>query len=164
MRYIKIERYSTSNGPGLRNVIWCSGCPFKCNGCHNPETWDKDSGKLFDNSVYLQLISDFKNNNNNLFSGISLLGGEPLADYNINGMTYIAKKFKSEFPDKTIWCWTGNLYENVKDLEIMKYIDVLIDGPFILDKLDLRLQYCGSTNQRVIDVYNSRKNNKIVLL
>lgn len=160
MNFIKIEKYSTSNGPGLRNVIWCSGCPFKCEGCHNPETWDKNNGLQFTDNDYENLIKEFKNSN--LFTGISLLGGEPLAKYNIETMTAIAKKFKSQFPNKTIWCWTGNVYENVKDLEIMQYIDVLVDGQFKLDLLDLHLKYAGSTNQRVIDIKKSRQLEKII--
>ena len=158
---IKIERFSTSNGDGLRNVVWVSGCPFKCDGCHNPETWDKDKGHKSSDDDYDELTKDFKMNID-ILDGITLLGGEPLASWNVRGLEEWCERFKRDYPDKSIWCWTGNLYEDVKDLKIMDYIDVLVDGPFIKKLKDARLVYCGSTNQRVIDVKKSKKINKII--
>lgn len=163
MNIMKIEKFSTSNGPGLRHVLWTSGCDFKCPGCHNPETWSRDAGRPFDWSDYDVLTSDFKTMSN-VLSGITVLGGEPLLDVSIETVTQICKRFKEEYPDKTIWMWTGNIFEKVKNLEVMKYVDVLIDGPFILTKMDLRLTYCGSTNQRVIDVKQSCFFNEVVLV
>ena len=165
MNYIKIEKYSTSNGIGLRNILWVSGCDNKCVGCHNPESWNKDNGNIFDNSTYQFLVKEFYDPTmNSMLHGISLLGGEPLMECNIQTVTNVAKTFKTAFPNKTIWCWTGYLFDNIKNYEIMKYIDVLIDGRFEIDKCDLRLKYAGSTNQRVIDVQKSLAENKIILL
>lgn len=160
---IKIEHFSTSNGDGLRHVAWVSGCPFRCEGCHNPETWDRKSGHPSSDKDYVELTKDFKTLGD-VLSGISLLGGEPLAEWNVDELTKWCKKFKTDYPNKTIWCWTGNVYDNVKDLEIMKYIDVLVDGPFVMSKKDLRLVYCGSTNQRVIDVKKTRETGVITLI
>lgn len=164
MNIMKIEKFSTSNGPGLRHVLWTSGCDFKCLGCHNPETWSRDAGRPFDWSNYDVLTSDFKTSLGQSLAGITILGGEPLLDTSVETVTQICKKFKEEYPNKTIWMWTGNLYEKVKNLEVMQYVDVLIDGPFVLSKMDLRLTYCGSTNQRVIDVRQSLYFNEVVLL
>ena len=163
MNIMKIERFSTSNGHGLRHVLWTSGCDFHCQGCHNPETWSRQSGRPWTDGDYDVLTSDFKTMSD-VLDGITFLGGEPLLDTSIATVTKIAKKFKEEYPDKTIWLWTGNLYENVKDLEIMSYVDVLVDGQFDLSKMDLRLKWSGSTNQRVIDVRQSRQTGRIVLL
>lgn len=164
MNIMKIEKFSTSNGRGLRHVLWTSGCDFKCQGCHNPETWSRQSGRPYVDSDYEALTSDFKTSLSDVLDGITILGGEPLLDTSVETVTAICKRFKKEYPNKTIWMWTGNLYENVKDYEMMQYVDVLIDGPFILSKMDLRLTYCGSTNQRVIDVVKSRTDNQIILL
>ena len=94
---------------------------------------------------------------------VSILGGEPLHEFNILGTIKLAKAFKEKFPDKTIWVWTGFLFENVINKDIFKYIDVLVDGRFEEEHKDIRLKYCGSTNQRVIDVKQSIEQNKIVL-
>ncbi len=163
MNYMKIEKFSTSNGPGLRHILWTSGCDFHCPGCHNAEAWSRTSGQVYDETVYDKLTSDFRTSLKDNLAGISILGGEPLLDTSVETVTEICRKFKSEFPDKTIWMWTGNLYDDVKDLDVMSYVDVLVDGLFDLSKMDLRLTYAGSTNQRVIDVKESRRQNQVVL-
>ncbi len=159
--YMKVEKYSTSNGPGIRNVLWLAGCPYHCKGCHNPETWDENAGRPYDESVYLDLIKDIKTNPS-IFDGISILGGEPLYSHNIKTTFEVLKRFKNEFPTKSVWVWTGGHYEDVPK-EVLTYIDVLVDGPFVLSKMDLRLTYCGSSNQRVIDVKKSLSESKIIL-
>lgn len=163
MNYMKIERFSTSNGLGLRNILWTSGCRFYCKGCHNQEAWDINAGKRFTEESYLELVQDFNGVVGKYLNGISLLGGEPLLEESRETILEIVKRFKKGFPEKDIWLWSGYLYEDIKNLEILNYIDILVDGKFEIDKMDLRLPYAGSTNQRVIDIKKSKEQNSIVL-
>lgn len=164
MNVIKIEKFSTSNGHGLRNVIWVAGCKHHCKGCHNPESWNFDAGHSYTSDDYDLLVSEFRNINiSDSLDGITLLGGEPFDNDNIGTSIELVKKFRDEFPNKTIWSWTGYTYEsfNEKQLELFNLCDVVIDGEFYIDLLDLRLQYRGSSNQRVIDVNKTKLNNKL---
>ncbi len=160
MNYIKITSFDTANGPGIRDVLWVAGCNHCCKEGQNPETWDKHAGKPFDekamNRLMKELSEDFR-------EGITFSGGDPLFPENREKVTEIARKIYNELPTKSIWLYTGYLYEQVKDLEIMEYIDVLVDGEFHIDEKDLMLVYCGSRNQRVIDVQKTRDEGKIVL-
>ncbi len=150
-----------SNGPGVRVSIFFQGCNFHCKGCFNTETWDFNDGKEFNNEVINHVIDLCKND---VISGLSILGGEPLNPVNIEGVTLLAKSFKEKYPNKTIWLWSGYLFdEYIHDKEIVNYVDVIVDGRFKIDLSSLTLQYKGSSNQRVIDVKKSLKNNKIVL-
>ncbi len=161
MRYNKIRKMDISNGPGVRVSIFFQGCAFHCPGCFNPETWDFDGGKEFNDEVInhvLELCS------NDVISGLSILGGEPLNPKNIEGTTKLAKAFKEKYPNKTIWLWSGYLFdEYVKDKEIVNYIDVMVDGQFKIELSSPLLKFKGSSNQRVIDIKKSIKSNKIVL-
>ena len=137
------------------------GCTFHCKNCFNPETWDFKQGKEFTDETVdkvLELASkDF-------IVGLSILGGEPMHPKNIEGTTKLPKAFKERYPNKTIWCWSGFLFDrDLKEKEVMKYIDVLVDGQYQDELHDFRLKWCGSSNQRVIDVQKSLKKNKIVL-
>ena len=149
-----------SNGPGVRVSVFMQGCEFHCKNCFNPETWDFDKGLEFDDEVINHILDlcslDY-------IVGLSILGGEPLHDKNIEKVTKLSKAFKDKYKDNTLWVWTGNLYENIKDKEIFNYIDVLVDGNYIDALHDFRLKYRGSSNQRVIDIKKSKKNNKIIL-
>ena len=161
MRYNKIRKMDISNGPGVRVSVFMQGCAFHCKNCFNPETWDFKQGKEFTDEIIdkvLELASkDF-------IVGLSILGGEPMHPNNIEGTTKLAKSFKEKYPNKTIWCWSGFLFErDLKDKEVMKYIDVLVDGQYQDELHDFRLKWCGSSNQRVIDVQKSLKENKTVL-
>lgn len=153
-------RYDTANGPGIRTTLFVSGCNHKCEGCHNPETWDENSGKLFSGATINEIIASLAYH---YINGLSISGGDPLHPSNRSQVSMLAHIIKYTYPSKSIWLWTGYLYEDIKDLPIMEYVDVLVDGPFILSKRDITLPYSGSTNQRVIDVKKTRELGDIVL-
>ena len=136
------------------------GCAFHCENCFNKETWDFNGGTDFTEETIKKVLDLC---DKDYIVGLSILGGEPMHPNNIDGTTTLAKAFKEKFPNKTIWVWTGFLFENVINKDIFKYIDVLVDGRFEEENKDIRLKYCGSTNQRVIDVQKSIKENKIYL-
>ncbi len=160
MNYHNITKDDMLNGEGLRVVLWVAGCSHHCKGCHNPITWDASGGLEFDESAKNEIFDELKKD---YVSGITFSGGDPLYKDNIDTITNLAKEIKQKFPQKTIWLYTGYNYEDIKDLEILKYIDVLCDGTFELDKRDVKAHWVGSTNQRVIDVKKTLKENKIVL-
>ena len=161
MRYNKIRKMDISNGPGVRVSIFFQGCHFHCPGCFNQETWDFNGGKEFNDEVINHILDLSKND---VISGLSILGGEPLNPKNIEGSTKLAKVFKEKYPSKTIWLWSGYLFdEYTKDKEIVNYLDVIVDGQFKIDLSSPLLHYKGSSNQRVIDVKKTIKNKKIVL-
>lgn len=160
MNYHKIEKFSVENGTGIRVVLWCSGCGVHCKNCHNPETWDRYSGKPWTEESEKEL---FEALDKDYVSGITYSGGHPLEEYNIETITNIAKQIKEKFPNKTQWLYTGFLFEDIKDLEIIKGIDVLVDGPYIEEQRDISLKWRGSSNQRIIDVQKSLELNQIVL-
>ena len=151
---------SIANGPGIRIVLWCQGCSLHCKGCHNSETWDPDGGEIFTFNDVADIIGWLKFP---WISGLTLSGGHPLEPYNIDFCTELCKEVKVSVPDKTIWLYTGWLWEDVKHLPIMEYIDVIVDGPYIEEQRNISLPYCGSSNQRVIDVQKSLQTNSIVL-
>ena len=153
MNYQKIERFSTNNGTGIRVVLWCSGCSLHCKNCQNPETWDKDSGQLWTEESEQEL---FEALDKDYISGITYSGGHPLEEYNIEVVTDIAKKIKQRFPNKTQWLYTGFLFEDIKDLEIIQYLDVVIDGPYIEELRDITLFYRGSMNQKLWEKRDNR--------
>ncbi len=161
MRYHKIRKMDISNGPGVRVSIFMQGCTFNCKECFNPETHDFDGGKEFDEQTISHVLELCENEN---IEGLSILGGEPLHPKNIEGSTKLAKKFKEKFPNKTLWIWTGFLFENLKEKEIMKYIDVLVDGQYVDELKNPKLKWKGSSNQRVIDIPKSLNANEMVLL
>ena len=152
MRYNKIRKMDISNGEGVRVSVFFQGCSFHCKNCFNPETWDFESGKEFNDDVINHILDLC---DNEYIVGLSILGGEPLHPFNIKGSTKLAKEFKKKYSDKNIWLWSGFLFENLKDKEIMKYIDVLVDGQYVDELNDPTLDYRGSSNQRVIDVKKS---------
>ena len=161
MRYNKIRKMDISNGPGVRVSIFFQGCHFHCPGCFNGETWDFLGGKEFNDDVINHVLDLCASD---VISGLSILGGEPLNPKNILGATKLAKLFKEKYPNKTIWLWSGYLYdEYIHDKEIVNYLDVVVDGQFKIDLSSPLLKYKGSSNQRVIDVKKSVKNKKIVL-
>ncbi|MGN1201468.1 MAG: anaerobic ribonucleoside-triphosphate reductase activating protein [Candidatus Caccovivens sp.] len=160
MRYNKIRKMDISNGPGVRVSVFMQGCAFNCKNCFNPETHDFNAGKEFSDETIEHILELC---NKEYIEGLSILGGEPMHPINIEGTTKLAKKFKEKFPNKTIWVWTGFLFDrDLKEKQVLKYIDVLVDGQFVDELKDLRLKYCGSSNQRVIDVQKSLKNGKII--
>ena len=160
MNYHNITTEDMLNGDGLRTVLWVSGCSHHCPFCQNPETHDPCSGIEFDNDAYKELVEDLSKN---YISGLTLSGGDPLYEGNRETLTELVKDIKEQFPKKTIWCYTGFDYEEVKDLEIMQYIDVLVDGKFIEALKDNNLCWKGSSNQRVIDIKKTREIGNICL-
>lgn len=162
MRYNKIRKMDISNGPGIRVSIFMQGCTFNCKNCFNKETHDFNGGKEFTDEIIDKVIDLAKPD---YIVGLSILGGEPLHPKNIEGTTKLAKKFKSVYPNKNIWVWSGFLFDkNLNNFEILNYIDVLVDGVYKDELHDFTLKYRGSSNQRVIDVKKSLKTNKIELI
>lgn len=161
MRYNKIRKMDIADGEGIRVSIFMQGCTFNCKNCFNPETHDFDGGKEFNEKTIERVL---ELSNNEMIEGLSILGGEPMHPINIEGTTKLAKKFKEKFPNKTVWAWTGFLFDkNLQDKEVVKYIDVLVDGQYKEELNNPKLKWRGSENQRVIDVQKSLKENKIVL-
>lgn len=161
MKYNKIRKMDISNGPGVRVAIFMQGCAFHCKNCFNKETWDFNEGKDFTEDTVNRVLELAEKDH---IVGLSILGGEPMHPVNIEGTTRLAKKFKEKFPNKTVWVWTGFLFDrDLKDKEVLKYIDVLVDGQYKDELHNFRLKWCGSSNQRVIDVQESLKKNEVVL-
>lgn len=160
MHYHNITYDDMNNGDGLRVVLWVAGCDHCCPGCQNPVTWDSNDGLIFDEKAASELRGWL---DKDYISGLTLSGGDPLFTENRDMVLTICRAVKEAFPDKTIWLYTGYCYEDIKDLPVMEYIDVLVDGPYV-DKLrDTTLKWRGSSNQRVIDVKKTRELGKIVL-
>ena len=159
MRYNLIRKMDISNGPGVRVSIFMQGCAFHCKNCFNPDTWDFNGGTEFTQEIIDKVLFLCENE---YIKGLSILGGEPMHPANIEGTTKLAKAFKEKFPNKNLWVWSGFLFEQLKDKEVLKYVDVLVDGQYKDELHDPRLKWRGSSNQRVIDVQKSLKQNKII--
>lgn len=164
MKYAKIRKMDISNGEGVRVSLFVQGCSFHCKNCFNQETWDFNGGKEF-TTVEIQKIIELADKD--YIAGLSVLGGEPLHNNNVDEVFHIVTTFKEKFPNKDIWLWTGFKFEDaIKDSKrkfVLRNIDVLIDGQFEEDKKDLTLKWRGSSNQRVIDCKKSLAENKIIL-
>lgn len=158
MRYNLIRKMDISNGPGVRVSIFMQGCSFHCKNCFNQETWDFEGGQEFTDDTINKVLelSDKPE-----VKGLSILGGEPMHPTNIEGTTKLAKAFKEKYPEKSIWAWTGFQYEEIKDKDVFNYIDVLVDGQYKDELHDPTLKWRGSSNQRVIDIKESKKQNKV---
>lgn len=148
------------NGDGLRTVLWVAGCSHRCEGCHNPITWDIDGGLPFDENAENELFEKLKPD---YISGITFSGGDPLHPKNRDEITRLAKKTRALFPKKTVWLYTGYSFDEIKELEVMQYLDVLVDGEFKKELYDDKLHWKGSANQRVIEVPETLKVGRIVL-
>ena len=156
MYYAGIKNHDAANGPGFRVTLFVSGCRNRCKGCFNPETWSFTYGQEFTSETMLELL---KLLDDEKIEGLSILGGDPFEPENrqvVDDISFMVKMLK---PTKTIWVWTGYMWEDLRDLPVMKYIDVLVDGPFIQEQKDLTLSYRGSSNQRIIDIQESNKHN-----
>ena len=158
MRYNLIRKMDISNGPGVRVSIFMQGCSFHCKNCFNKETWDFEGGREFTDDTINKVLELC---NKPEVKGLSILGGEPMHPTNIEGTTKLAKAFKEKYPEKTIWTWTGFKYEDIKDKDVFNYIDVLVDGQYKDELHDPTLKWKGSSNQRVIDIKESKKQNKV---
>lgn len=160
MRYNQIRNLDIANGPGCRVSLFVQGCSFNCPGCFNGAARDFDGGKEFTSLVRDQLLDLAEPD---YITGLSILGGEPLHPRNRTDVLELVKQFKMRFPKKSVWIWTGYLWEDVCDDLTNSSVDVLVDGRFEESLKDLRLQYRGSSNQRVIDVQASINSNSIIL-
>lgn len=170
MNYATIKKHDIANGTGIRVSLFVSGCTHHCKGCFNPETWDFNYGSEYTEATENEILQALAPS---YIKGLTLLGGEPFEPQNQPTLLKLCKKVKEQYPNKTIWCYTGYNYEmdilagKLGDHEItdalIHLIDVLVDGPFVEAKKDLRLRFKGSSNQRIIDVPKSLKHDEIVL-
>ena len=162
MRIAGINKNDVVNGEGICVALFTQGCPFHCKGCFNPETWNFEAGKEFNDETINEVLELCSKQH---IKGLSILGGEPMHPNNIEGTTKLAKAFKEKYPNKNLWVWSGFKFdEDLKDKEVLNYVDVLVDGTYNDELRDPTLKWRGSSNQRVIDVKNSIKNNEITLL
>ena len=170
MYYADIKKADVANGVGVRVSVFVSGCTHHCKNCFNEQAWDFHYGNEFTEREIEKVVNLM---DHSYVSGLTLLGGEPFEHVNQQGLLPLVKKVKEKFPNKNIWCYSGYTFE--KDIidrmckewketpELLSYIDVLVDGEFQEDKKDIKLKFRGSSNQRIIDVKKSLKNNKTVL-
>ncbi len=170
MNYADIKRIDVANGPGIRVSLFVSGCTHHCDGCFNPETWDFAYGNLFTEKEMDEIIEELRPAH---IKGFTLLGGEPFEYVNQQGVLPLLRRIKEELPEKTVWCYTGYLFDkDIKEKmmvnwpetrEMIRYIDILVDGEFKKELKDLKLRFRGSSNQRIIDVKKSLESNEVVL-
>lgn len=160
MNYAKINKTDIANGEGVRVSLFVSGCRHNCPGCFNKEAQDFNYGQAWTADKVSEILQALEPN---YIAGLTLLGGEPLEPENRELLCQLCILTKMNFPSKTIWCYTGDIWENVKNYPIIKQLDVLVDGPFIEAKKDLSLRFRGSSNQRIIDVQKSLQTNSIIL-
>ena len=170
MNYANIKYNDIANGEGVRTSLFVSGCTHHCIGCFNQEAWDFNYGKVFDEETQNQILKSLEPS---WINGLTLLGGEPMEPANQKGLIDFVKKVKTLYPNKTIWCFTGYLLDEellkpsrarcLYTDEFLSYIDILVDGKFVLELKDISLRFRGSRNQRIIDVQKSLKENKIIL-
>jgi len=170
MYYADIKKADVANGVGVRISLFVSGCTHHCEGCFNEEAWDFHYGNEFTDKEIDKIIDlmDYP-----YIAGLTLLGGEPLEHVNQQGLLPLLRKVAKRFPDKNIWCYSGYTFETdilgrmckewKETPELLSYIDVLVDGKFDINKKDIKLRFRGSSNQRIIDVKKSLKENKTVL-
>ena len=159
MNYATITKQDMLNGDGIRVTFWVTGCNHSCQNCQNPETWDENFGQLVTNDTYKELerslLPDY-------ISGVTWTGGDPLYPNNRkeieNLITFVNDNFQ-----KTQWLYTGYYWDEIKDLDFIKYLDVIVDGPYIDELRDITLKWRGSSNQRVIDVKKSLELGQVVL-
>jgi len=157
-RYAQIRTMDISNGEGIGISLFVQGCHFHCKNCFNPETWDFNGGKEWNDNIKRHFL-DLANNDH--VYRISILGGEPLCDENKDTIICLCKEIKERYPNKKIWLYSGYTYETIRnDIQrnmILMYIDVLVDGPYVDELQDFNLLFRGSSNQRLIDVPKSGK-------
>ena len=160
MRYHNITKDDMLNGDGLRVVLWMAGCSHHCKNCQNPVTWDPDGGLPFDEAAKQEIYEEL---NKDYVSGITFSGGDPLFEANREELTAFIHEIKTDYPEKTIWLYTGYQWEDIQHLELVQDLNVLVDGRFIEELKDNALPWKGSANQRVIDVPMTLKLGKVVL-
>lgn len=169
MYYATIKPVDIANGTGVRVSLFVSGCTHHCQDCFNEIAWDFHYGNEFSEETIEMLMEMLKPSH---IQGLSLLGGEPMEIVNQKGLLPLLKRMKELYPQKNVWCYTGYVYEDLLEGgrahcdvtdELLSYIDILVDGPFVLSLKDIRLKFRGSSNQRIIDMNETRKQNQVVL-
>lgn len=161
MRFSKIKNNDIVNGVGITLSVWTQGCPHRCKGCFNKETWTFNEGNEFTNDDLNYIISNI--DSFNVKRNLSVLGGEPLCPQNVEGVINLCREFKKVYPNKLIYLWTGYTIEefNQKQKQILEYVDFIIDGKFEEAKKNLNLHLRGSSNQRIFDIKNNEFIGKI---
>lgn len=154
MRYHNITKDDMLNGDGLRVVLWVAGCNHCCKECQNPITWDPNGGLLFDDAARQEIFEQLEKS---YISGITFSGGDPLHPANRPDVRMLMAQIKEKYPTKTIWLYTGDVWEDILYYPMMQYVDVLVDGEFHIAERDVKLLWKGSKNQRVIDVQKTLK-------
>ena len=160
MKYHNITKVDMLNGDVIRVCLWVSGCSHACPECHNPITWNANCGLDFDENAKQEIFAELEKC---YVAGLTLTGGDPLFKLNEETVTELAKEVKVKYPNKTIWLYTGYTFEEIKDHEILKYVDVLVDGKYVKELRDVNLHWKGSSNQRVINVPKTLCTKSIVL-
>lgn len=161
MKYAQIREIDITNGSGIGVALFTQGCPYHCKNCFNPETWDFNKGMVWTKETENKIIELLKPE---YITRLTILGGEPLIERNIEPLTALLKRVKGIYPDKQVWLYTGGDFEVLEGLyeEIFQYIDILIDGRYVDDLRDYKLKWRGSSNQRIIDVQASLKSGNVV--
>ncbi len=160
MRYHNITKEDMLNGDGLRVVLWTAGCAHHCRNCQNPITWDPEGGLPFDEAARQEIWEELEKE---YISGLTFSGGDPLYPDNREELTALIQEVRERYPRKTIWLYTGYLWEEICHLELIPYVDVVVDGRFVEELKDNNLPWKGSSNQRVIDVQMTLQLGKTVL-
>lgn len=162
MKYAQIRKMDVTNGNGIGVALFTQGCPYHCKNCFNPETWDFNKGTDWTKETENKIIELLKPE---YITRLTILGGEPLIERNIEPLTALLKRVKGIYPDKQVWLYTGGDFEVLEGLyeEIFQYIDILIDGRYIDNLRDYKLKWRGSSNQRIIDVQKSLKKKETIL-
>ena len=168
MNYAEIKKCDIANGEGVRVSLFVSGCRRHCKGCFNAVAWDFSYGKQFTEETEAEI---FEALSPDYIAGLSLLGGDPFEPENRAALLPFLKRYRQRFPQKSVWCYTGYTYsggtlkeddgEGVR--ELLKEIDILVDGPFIEELKDIRLKFRGSSNQRILDLKRTMESGNIVL-
>lgn len=161
MNYHNITHCDMLNGSGIRVVLWVAGCEHHCKNCQNPLTWDVHDGIPFDRDACDEIFNDLKQD---YCAGLTLSGGDPMHKDNRGTIFRICQNIKDKFPEKTIWMYTGYTFEEIQDSPILQYIDVLVDGEYMEELRDVEAHWVGSTNQRIIDVKETLKQNKVITI
>lgn len=159
MNYSEIKYFDIANGEGVRTSLFVSGCTHHCKNCFNEETWDFAAGKPFTTAVQQEILQSLEPA---YIDGLTILGGEPMEPANQRALVCFIEKVRESYPCKSVWVYTGDTYEDLRNTKSPRHtevtermlaaIDVLVDGPFVQDLADISLRFCGSSNQRVIDL------------
>ena len=156
IKVLDILEQTMADGPGFRTAIYCAGCKHACKGCHNPQSWSFDAGKWMDVEDLLEVITGDD------LSDVTFSGGDPF--YQVEAFTELARRIKEE-TSKTIWCWTGFTLEEIQASErlsqLLPWLDVLVDGPFIQEQRDTSLHFRGSPNQRILYLHGTPPDDSI---